>query len=143
MQSDAERRITRFVEKPKDESTLTEFKMSRELLASIGAGAEEELFQASMGIYVFNRDVLVACLENDLVDFGKHIIPQSIQERQVSGFIFNAYGKTRDILPLRIHLDLPDLLPRYSFLRLQLRFIPTRAFCPAVKINGATLRQRS
>ncbi len=97
MQSDADRRITRFVEKPKDESVLSEFKMSRELLASIGAAAEEELYQASMGIYVFNRDVLVECLENDLVDFGKHIIPQSIQERQVSGLHFQRLlGRHRD-----------------------------------------------
>ena len=36
-------------------------KMSRELLASIGSNADEELFQASMGIYVFNRDVLIQC----------------------------------------------------------------------------------
>src|ERR1700674_3303380 len=64
MQSGVDRRITHFLEKPKDESVLNEFKMSQELLTSIGAAAEEELFQASMGIYVFNRDILVQCLEN-------------------------------------------------------------------------------
>ncbi len=119
MQSDADRRITRFVEKPKDESVLNEFKMSRELLASIGSAPDEELYQASMGIYVFNRDVLVECLENDLVDFGKHIIPQSIQERQVSGYIFNGYWE--DIGTIRAfyeaNLDLTDLLPAIQFLR--------------------------
>src|SRR6266481_4417229 len=91
MQSDANRRVTKFVEKPKDEAVLNEFRMGPELLASVGSGPDEELYQASMGIYVFNRDVLVECLNNDLVDFGKHIIPQSIEQRQVSGYIFNGY----------------------------------------------------
>ena len=78
MQSGADRRITRFVEKPKDPSILEEMKMSRELMVEVGSGKEKELFQASMGIYLFNRDVLIECLRNDLADFGKHIIPQSI-----------------------------------------------------------------
>ncbi|MEY2520732.1 MAG: glucose-phosphate adenylyltransferase, partial [Verrucomicrobiota bacterium] len=91
MQSDANRRVTAFVEKPKDEAVLNEFRMAPDLLASVGSAPDEELYQASMGIYVFNRDVLVECLANDLVDFGKHIIPQAIQERLVSGYIFNGY----------------------------------------------------
>ena len=111
MQSDANKRVTKFVEKPKDEAVLSEFRMGPELLASIGSGPDEELFQASMGIYVFNRDVLVDCLNNDLVDFGKHIIPQSIEERQVSGYIFNGYWE--DIGTIRAfyeaNLDLTDL----------------------------------
>jgi len=143
MQSDADRRITRFVEKPKDASTLDELKMSRELLASIGAAAEEELFQASMGIYVFNRDVLVQCLENDLVDFGKHIIPQSIQERHVSGYIFDGYWE--DIGTIRAfyeaNLDLTDLLPQYSFFEASAPIYTHPRFLPGSKINGATLRQ--
>src|SRR5438105_13879986 len=66
MQSGVDRRITRFVEKPKDDSVLEEMKMSRELLRAVGSSEDEELFQASMGIYIFNRDVLVKCLNNDL-----------------------------------------------------------------------------
>ena len=42
---------------------LDELKLDRELLESIGSSPDEELFQASMGIYVFNRQVLVDCLE--------------------------------------------------------------------------------
>jgi glucose-1-phosphate adenylyltransferase len=89
MQSGVDRRITRFVEKPTDEAVLREMKMDRELLGAIDLNEDEELFQASMGIYVFNRKVLIECLENDLVDFGNHIIPQSIKDRRVSAFIFN------------------------------------------------------
>src|SRR5678815_1399193 len=80
MQSDNERRITRFVEKPTDPAILDELKLGPELLGSIGAAEDTELFQASMGIYIFNRDVLVESLANDLVDFGKHIIPHAIEQ---------------------------------------------------------------
>src|SRR4051812_5958101 len=78
MQSDADRRITRFLEKPKDESLLHDLRVNSELLSKIGLAEDEELYQASMGIYLFNRDVLVRCLDNDLFDFGKHVIPQAI-----------------------------------------------------------------
>src|SRR5581483_7790108 len=44
MQSDAGRRITRFVEKPVEEMVLQEMKMSRELLRAIGLDEEAELF---------------------------------------------------------------------------------------------------
>src|SRR6201997_2006882 len=66
MQSGVDRRITGFIEKPSDESGVQEMKMSRELLRAIGSKDDAELFQASMGIYVFNRNVLIECLENDL-----------------------------------------------------------------------------
>lgn len=143
MQSDADRRITRFVEKPKDESILNEFRMSKELLASIGTDQEEELFQASMGIYVFNREVLVQSLENDLVDFGKHIIPHSIQERHVGGYVFAGYWE--DIGTIRAfyeaNLDLTDILPQYSFFEASAPIYTHPRFLPGSKINGATLRQ--
>jgi glucose-1-phosphate adenylyltransferase len=93
MQSGVDLRITRFVEKPAEEAVLREMKMDRELLGAIDLGENEELFQASMGIYVFNRNVLIECLENDLFDFGKHIIPQSIKDRRVSAFILKVTGR--------------------------------------------------
>ena len=143
MQSDAERRITRFVEKPTDESVLNEFKMSGELLASVSEAPDVELFQASMGIYVFNRDVLVECLDNDLEDFGKHVIPQSIQDRLVSAHIFTGYWE--DIGTIRAfyeaNLDLTDLLPQYSFFDTSAPIYTHPRFLPGSKINGATLRQ--
>src|SRR5438876_731980 len=61
MQSGADRRITHFLEKPTEEAVLHEMKISRELLAAVGLNEGEELFQASMGIYIFNRHVLVEC----------------------------------------------------------------------------------
>ena len=143
MQTDAERRVVHFVEKPKDEALLDGLKLSPELLASIDAGPDAELYQASMGIYLFNRDVLVECLANDLVDFGKHIIPEAIKSRKVSAYIFNGYWE--DIGTVRAfyeaNLDLTDLLPQYSFFEASAPIYTHPRFLPGSKINGATLRQ--
>ena len=143
MQSGVDRRIVRFVEKPADDAVLQEMKISAELLRAIGSSEEEELFQASLGIYVFNRDVLVKCLENNLVDFGKHIIPHSIKDRHVSAFIFKGYWE--DIGTIRAfyeaNLDLTDLVPEYSFFDSEAAIYTHPRFLPGSRINGAALRQ--
>ena len=143
MESGVDRRIGRFLEKPKDEAQINEMKMSRELLAAIGSNENEELFQASMGIYIFNREVLVKCLDNNLVDFGKHVIPQSIKDRHVSAYIFDGYWE--DIGTIRAfyeaNLDLTDIVPEYSFFEPDSPIYTHPRFLPGSKINGATLRQ--
>jgi glucose-1-phosphate adenylyltransferase len=143
MQGNVDRRITGFIEKPTDEAVLQEMKMSRDLLRAIGSNEEEELFQASMGIYVFNRNVLIESLKNELVDFGNHIIPASIKDRHVSAFIFKGYWE--DIGTIRAfyeaNLDLTDLVPEYSFFEPDSPIYTHPRFLPGSKINGATLRQ--
>src|SRR5437879_1478718 len=143
MQSGVDRRISRFVEKPKDDSVLEQMKISRELLRAVGSSEDEELFQASMGIYVFNREVLVKCLDNELEDFGKDIIPRSIQDRHVSAFIFQGYWE--DVGTIRAfyeaNLDLTDLVPEYSFFDTEAPIYTHPRFLPGSKVNGATLRQ--
>ncbi|HEX4697114.1 MAG TPA: glucose-1-phosphate adenylyltransferase [Candidatus Udaeobacter sp.] len=143
MQSGVDRRITGFVEKPADEAALQEMKMGPDLLREIALDEEAELFQASMGIYVFNRDVLIESLANDLFDFGKHIIPMSINERHIGAFIFNGYWE--DIGTIRAfyeaNLDLTDVVPEYSFFEPDSPIYTHPRFLPGSKINGATLRQ--
>jgi glucose-1-phosphate adenylyltransferase len=143
MQSGADRRITRFLEKPKEESLLQDLRISPELLAKIGSGPDEELYQASMGIYLFNRDVLVRCLDNNLVDFGKHVIPQAIKDWHVSAHIFKGYWE--DIGTIRAfyeaNLELTDLVPAYSFFETEAPIYTHPRFLPGSKVNGATLRQ--
>jgi glucose-1-phosphate adenylyltransferase len=143
MQCGVDRRIARFVEKPKDAVMLQELRMSSELLRAVKLNEEDELFQASMGIYVFNRDVLVQCLSNDLEDFGKHIIPQSIKDRHVNAFIFQGYWE--DVGTVRAfyeaNLDLTDVVPEYSFFDTEAPIYTHPRFLPGSKVNGATLRQ--
>src|SRR5436190_9925798 len=103
MLSGPDRKITRFEEKPKEATVLDELKLDRELLESIGSNPDEELFQASMGIYVFNRQVLIECLESNLDDFGKHVIPQAFSVRHVNASIFKVYWE--DIGTIRAFYD--------------------------------------
>ena len=96
-----------------------------------------------MGIYVFNRQVLIDCLDSDLDDFGKHVIPKAIGERQVNVFIFKGYWE--DIGTIRAfyeaNLGLTDPLPQYSFFEAKTPIYTHPRFLPGSKINGATLRQ--
>jgi glucose-1-phosphate adenylyltransferase len=70
-----------------------------------------------MGIYIFNRQVLVSCLDNDLVDFGKNIIPAAIKSHKVVAHIFQGYWE--DIGTIRAffeaNLDMADPNPKYTF----------------------------
>jgi glucose-1-phosphate adenylyltransferase len=143
MQCGTDRRITRFVEKPQDESLLGELRMTPELLEATVSGATEELYQASMGIYLFNRDVLIECLDNELFDFGKHVIPQAIKDRHVNSYVFTGYWE--DIGTVRAfyeaNLDLTDIVPAYSFFDADAPIYTHPRFLPGSKVNGATLRQ--
>ena len=143
MHSGVDRRITRFVEKPADETVLGEMRMSRELLAAIGSAEEEDLYQASMGIYVFNRQVLIECLENNLVDFGKDVIPNAIKDWHVSAFIYQGYWEDIGTICAfyKANLDLTDIVPEYSFFEPEAPIYTHPRFLPGSKINGATLRQ--
>jgi glucose-1-phosphate adenylyltransferase len=91
MHSDTNRRIFRFEEKPKEPALLDELRSPPALISELGLPVNSELFQGSMGIYVFNRNILIECLTNDLDDFGKHIIPLSLQTYKVMSYIFQGY----------------------------------------------------
>ena len=117
MLTDEEKRIRQFVEKPKDEAVLDGLKIPADLLKAIDQPPEADLYQASMGIYIFNRSVLEACLDNDFVDFGKNIIPAAISQYKVMAHIFQGYWE--DIGTIRAffdaNLNLADDHPQYSF----------------------------
>src|SRR5262245_16592944 len=54
MQINGERRIVRFVEKPKDPAVLDSLQLPKDSYSRLGIEGDEEFFLASMGIYVFN-----------------------------------------------------------------------------------------
>ena len=141
MQIDAERRITRFVEKPKDPAVQDSLKLPREWYAPLGIKGEGELFLASMGIYVFNRDIIRRLLDNTLADFGKHIIPNAIQNLRVFSFVFQGYWE--DIGTIRAffdaNLDVTNELPRFNFFDMAAPIFSRPRFLPGSKINGAQI----
>jgi glucose-1-phosphate adenylyltransferase len=142
MQSDAKRRIYRFEEKPKDPKLLDELRIPSDLLTELGRPADTELYQGSMGIYVFNRQVLIDALNNNHDDFGKHIIPASLQKYNVFAYIFQGYWE--DIGTVRAffeaNLALTDTVPTYNFFDHLNPIYTYPRFLPASKVNGAQVR---
>jgi glucose-1-phosphate adenylyltransferase len=57
----------------------------------VGGTTAEKPFIASMGIYVFNREVLLEMLDAPGVDFGKEIIPKAISTHAVNPYLFRGY----------------------------------------------------
>jgi glucose-1-phosphate adenylyltransferase len=141
MQIDNDRRITRFVEKPKDPAVLDSLKLEKEWYTKLGIEGDGELFMASMGIYVFNRDVLMKLLDNSMADFGKHIIPGAIQTQRVFSHVFQGYWE--DIGTIRsffeANLDVTSELPRFNFFDMSTPIFSRPRFLPASKINGAQI----
>jgi glucose-1-phosphate adenylyltransferase len=141
MQVDAGRRITRFVEKPKDPAVQDSLKLPRDCYAPLGIKREEELFLASMGIYVFNRDIIERLLENTLTDFGKHVIPNAIPNLRVFSYVFQGYWE--DIGTIRAffeaNLDVTSELPRFNFFDMTAPIFSHPRWLPSSKINGAQL----
>src|SRR5438045_6051994 len=59
MQINAERRITRFLEKPKDPAALDSLRLDKASYPRLGIQGDEEFFLASIGISLFNRTILL------------------------------------------------------------------------------------
>jgi len=143
MQADAKRRITRFVEKPQEKALLDSLRIPPPLLSELGLPADAESYQASMGIYLFNREVLETCLDNNFEDFGKNVIPATIKSHQVQAHVFQGYWE--DIGTIRsffeANLALAEVEPPFSFYRSGSTVYSRPRFLPASKINGATIRK--
>lgn len=143
MHTDAERRITRFVEKPTEPAVLDSLRIPQELLAELGIESDAERYQASMGIYLFNRNVLERCLDNDFEDFGKHIIPAAIKNHRVQAHVFQGYWE--DIGTIRsffeANLALAEMEPPFSFYLPGATVYARPRFLPASKINSATIKR--
>ena len=143
MHSDAQRRILRFEEKPRDPKLLDELRVPPDLLAELGRSKQAELYQGSMGIYVFNRQILVEALDSKHNDFGKHVLPDALQKYKVFAYIFQGYWE--DIGTVRAffeaNLALTDTVPAYNFFDRLNPIYTHPLFLPASKINGAQVRR--
>jgi glucose-1-phosphate adenylyltransferase len=141
MQMDAEHCIVRFVEKPKDTAVQDSLRLERQWYPKLGIREDRELFLASMGIYVFNRQGLVDLLNNDQADFGKHIIPKAIQSHRVCAHVFQGYWE--DIGTVRAffeaNLELARAKPRFSFFDPVAPVFTHPRFLPASWIDGGNV----
>jgi glucose-1-phosphate adenylyltransferase len=81
--------ITGFEEKP-NAARLREMKSSAPGFGVAGLTPDKP-FVASMGIYVFSRDVLLEALQRPGIDFGKEIIPAALESANVHAFLYRGY----------------------------------------------------
>lgn len=142
--TDEHSRITEFVEKPgSDDALLDKLAMPQNLLEEAGIAADEERFQASMGIYIFNRAVLEEALANDAQDFGKHIIPGIIQEKNVYSYIFNDYWEDIGTIAsyYEANLECTKVVPKFNFFDSKNPIYTRPRLLPASKINNAVIEE--
>jgi glucose-1-phosphate adenylyltransferase len=134
-------RITNFVEKPKEASALDSLKLTPELKSKLEIKTDGDSFLASMGIYVFNRDLVRELLDNPLSDFGKHIIPNAINTHRVFSYVFQGYWEDIGTIGsfFEANLDLVSELPRFNFFDMSAPVFSRPRFLPGSKINGAQI----
>lgn len=92
MKIDEQGRVIDFSEKPKGDA-LKQMAVDTTALGLSPDEAEKSPYIASMGIYVFKREVLVDLLKNypEQTDFGKEIIPSSADRYNVQAYLYNGY----------------------------------------------------
>src|SRR5687767_2700872 len=87
---DTEGQIAGFEEKP-NARRLSEIGSSTPKGSVAGGTSAAKPFVASMGIYVFTREVLLEALEQPGIDFGKEIIPKALGTYRVSPYVFRGH----------------------------------------------------
>ena len=143
LQADASGRIVDFVEKPQTEGELQRLRVEPEVFTSRGIAPHGREYIASMGIYIFNREVLREVLQDDSnVDFGKDIIPKSIQRCTVSAYFFDGYWE--DIGTIHsfylANIALTDATPSFNFYDEQAPIYTNRRHLPSTKVNSSSVR---
>ena len=92
LQVNEEGAVQDFSEKPKDPRVLDRFHAPPGLFASRGLEVTGQRYLASMGVYVFEPDVLQECLADTAqTDFGKEIIPSAIDRCRVMAYPYTGY----------------------------------------------------
>src|SRR5688572_18532762 len=141
MKKNEEGFITSFIEKPKPA-------LFSEWTSDTGAEMLKQgrVYLASMGIYIFNRQLMFDLLLNEFkegTDFGKEIIPQSLNKYKVASYQYDGYwtdiGNIHSFF--EANLGLTQDIPDFNLFDND-RTIFTRArMLPPAKISGTTLEK--
>ena len=130
-------RITDFLEKPIESEQKEKMKVTEQVFHQFGIESGGRSHLASMGIYLFNWDVLNELLEHtEYQDFGKGVIPFAIKRKNVYGYFFDGYWE--DIGSIRkffeTHIDLTEPLPKFNFYDEENPIFTHARFLPSSKI---------
>ena len=136
-------KVMDFVEKPKDDKVIDDFAIPNELREKAKGRGEEKTHVGSMGIYLFNKQVLLDILDKyeDFDDFGKQIIPAAINESKVYAYPFNGYwediGTIKAFFDAHIALTLEN--PPFNFYDQNKPIFTHARFLPAAKFSGSLI----
>ncbi len=140
LKTDEESFISSFIEKPKTELLPDWVSETSDEMKSQGRN-----YLASMGIYIFNRDLLIKLLKEnpEEKDFGKEIIPRSLISNNVLSYQYEGYWTDIGNISsfFEANLGLTDELPHFNMFD-HAHTIFTRArMLPPSKISGTTLER--
>lgn len=141
LKTDSDNFITSFIEKP-----------ARELLPEWTSEVSDDManegkhYLASMGIYIFNRDLLIKLMSNpDTKDFGKEIIPQAIGNQKILSYQYEGYWTDIGNIDsfFEANLGLTDDIPKFNLFDESSRIYTRARVLPPSKITGTTSFDRS
>ena len=137
LKTDDKNVITSFIEKP-EASLLPEWTST----VSPEMESQGKNHLASMGIYIFNRDLLVELMSNpDTNDFGKEIIPQSIAKHKTLSYQFEGYWTDIGNIDsfFEANLGLTDDIPKFNLYDKDQSVYTRARILPTSKISGTAL----
>ncbi|MEL0644813.1 glucose-1-phosphate adenylyltransferase [Olleya sp. Ti.3.14] len=137
LKTDDKNVITSFIEKP-DKSLLPDWTST----VSPEMESQGKNHLASMGIYIFNRDLLVELMSNpDTNDFGKEIIPQSIAKHKTLSYQFEGYWTDIGNIDsfFEANLGLTDEIPKFNLYDKDQSVYTRARILPTSKISGTAL----
>jgi glucose-1-phosphate adenylyltransferase len=137
----ADYKVLDFVEKPKDDKVIEDFEIPANLREK-GDDKEEKTHVGSMGIYLFNKKILLDILnkyEHD--DFGKQIIPAAINNCNVYAYPFNGYWEDIGTIDafFNAHMSLTGSKPPFNFYDQDQPIFTHARFLPAAKFSGSAV----
>jgi glucose-1-phosphate adenylyltransferase len=133
--------ISSFIEKP-----------SAELLPQWTSDVSDEMknegrhYLASMGIYIFNRDLLIDLMKNpDTKDFGKEIIPQAIGNQRILSYQYEGYWTDIGNIDsfFEANLGLTDDIPKFNLFDNNSKIYTRARVLPPGKTLGKTTIEKS
>ena len=132
-----------FVEKPKTAEELESVLMDPAWVDARGIESRGRECMASMGIYVFNRDLLVDVLKSTThQDFGKEIFPTLIEPKNVQVHLFDGYWE--DIGTIRAYYDanlqLATDQPPFDLVSPEAPLYSRARFLPPSRLDGVHIR---
>lgn len=136
-------RIIEFREKPKGEA-LEAMRVDTTSLGLTSDEAQARPYLASMGIYVFKYDVIEKVLAEDptRLDFGKEVIPASIDNYNVQAYLFNGYWEDIGTIAAfyKANLDMTSAIPPFNLFDSEAPLFTRPRHLPPSKMDNCEIR---